>query len=260
MCQVRVSEQKSRKPRRGEKFQTALLVSEDFNEESAQKAVGLPLVPLKHGINLGIDPCVQNFYLFARKWLLRHRLLSQRFRKTKEWIIQSWDRIRVMEIDWPEFALPGWSKQKPLLLFGWSRKIAYRCTDSELAARAKKSLCRCFRITLWFFDWSAQFSDSRSFLWDSVRLCIVLLWWVRYDSTVALPQNHFVGMEQGLQGPKYWVFEKLFFCLKMNFVLWQPFPQSPNDGTNEEPARSGILRILKKIEKWLNMILVLWQP
>jgi len=99
MCQVRVSEQKSRKPRRGEKFQTALLVSEDFNEESAQKAVGLPLVPLKHGINLGIDPCVQNFYLFARKWLLRHRLLSQRFRKTKEWIIQSWDRIRVMEID-----------------------------------------------------------------------------------------------------------------------------------------------------------------
>ena len=93
MCQVRVSEQKSRKPRRGEKFQTALLVSEDFNEESAQKAVGLSLVPLKHGINLDIDLCVRNFCLFTnvRNWLLRHRLLSQRFRKTKEWIIQSWD-------------------------------------------------------------------------------------------------------------------------------------------------------------------------
>ena len=96
MCQVRVSEQKSRKPRRGEKYQTVLLVSEDFNEESAQKAVGLSLVSyllLKHGISLDIDLCVRNFCLFTnvRKWLLRHRLLSQRFRKTKEWIIQSWD-------------------------------------------------------------------------------------------------------------------------------------------------------------------------
>ena len=258
MCQVRVSEQKSRKPRMGEKFQTASIVSEDFNED--QKAVGLPLVPLKHGINLGIDPCVQNFCLSARKWLLTvlwHRLLSQRFRKTKEWIIQSWDRIRVMEIDWPELSGIRTAlliKTETLVVVRIVRKNSISLHRQWVGSKGKEVTVQMFsnNFMIFWLDCAIFWIWNRfSAVWDSVRLCIVLLWCGRYNSTVAFPRNHVVGMEQGLQGPKIG-YSKNCFCLKMNFVLWQPFPQSPNDGTNQEPVRSGILRILKKINysKW----------
>ena len=90
MCQVRVSEQKSRKPRRGEKFQTALLVSEDFNEERAQKAGGLSLVPLKHKINLNFDLCDRKCRPFSSKLHLQRRLLSTLWRY-EDGMVKGWD-------------------------------------------------------------------------------------------------------------------------------------------------------------------------
>ena len=125
------------------KNESALLVSEDFNEERAQKAGGLSLVPLKHKINLNFDLCDRKCRPFSSKLHLQRRLLSTLWRY-EDGMVKGWDWIRVMEIGC------GWSKQNLLLLllfklqsgsnFGQLRKIASRCTGSKLTERAKKSL------------------------------------------------------------------------------------------------------------------------
>ena len=87
-------------PHSGENFESVLLVSEDFNEESARKAGGLSLVPK----NISILIRVTESFVFSLEYCTCSTDRSHRCGNTKEGMVEA--RIDGKLTD-PHFTLPG---------------------------------------------------------------------------------------------------------------------------------------------------------
>ena len=176
-------------PRRGENFESVLLVSEDFNEESARKAGGLSLVPT----NISILIRVTESFVFSLEYCTCSTPIALTAVEIRR---KGWLKFGLMEIDWPTFHTAWLIKTETFVSvvcklqsgsnFGQLIKKSFRWTGSEPQqgrTGSKGERITLEGLTLWncHYCFAKKPSFLRIFLvslWkrfskDNVRLCML---------------------------------------------------------------------------------------